>query len=143
MGLAKQRLAVINSIREDLVEAAKVNGKPEDEWQSDEGLISMVFVDPRENGSMQLTEYGFEIMSEKFDKWTQEIPTSMTFANHTYLVNVSKFPYYVKQKTKANPHGFPQYLMESHLSTFDSNLGVLLKMVSGDFAQLERLLPRN
>ena len=90
---------------------------------------ALVFIDPRDSGSMLLTKLGFEMLKDaKFDSWSQEITESMTFANHTYLVAVSTFPYYV----------------EGHLlTTFDSNLGVLMKMVSGDFAQLERLLPRN
>jgi hypothetical protein len=90
---------------------------------------SLVFVDPRDTGSMLLTKLGFEMLKEaKFDFWSQEITTTMTFANHTYLVAVSTFPYYVNERI---------------LTTFDSNLGVLMKMVSGDFGQLERLLPRN
>lgn len=90
---------------------------------------SLVFVDPRDEGSMQLTKLGFEMLkASKFDSWSQEITANMTFANHTYLVAVSTFPYYVEEMT---------------LTTFDSNLGVLMKMVSGDFQQLERLLPRN
>lgn len=92
-------------------------------------VAESVFVDPRPCGSMQLTKMGFACMREaQFDFWSQAIKEPMTFAHHTYLVSISHFPYYVHRRV---------------LYTFDSNLGVLMKMVSGDFAQLQRLLPKN
>lgn len=87
-----------------------------------------MFKDPRADGSMRLTKKGYEILKDKFDHWSEELPQMMTVANHTYLVSVSTFPY---------------YMCDGTLTTFDPNLGVLMKMVSGDFTKLERLLPRN
>lgn len=77
---------------------------------------------------MRLTKTGYALLKDKFSHWTEELPEMMTFANHTYLVSVSTFPYYIS---------------DGVLTTFDPNLGVLMKMVSGDFMKLERLLPRN
>lgn len=77
---------------------------------------------------MRLTEAGYTLLKDKFDHWSEQLPAMMTMANHTYLVQVSTFPYYID---------------DGMLTTFDPNLGVLMKMVSGDFEKLERLLPRN
>jgi hypothetical protein len=87
----------------------------------------MIFYDPRDDGSMRLTKAGYDLLKDKYPHWSTELTGPMTMKNHTYLVSVSVSPYYIHGKL---------------LTTFDSNLGVLMKMVSGDFHQLERLNPR-
>ena len=90
--------------------------------------MKAMFRDPREDGSMRLTKAGYTLLKDKYPHWSEKLPSNMTVANHTYLVSVSTFPYYMR---------------DGLLTTFDPNLGVLMKMVSGDFAKLERLNPRN
>jgi hypothetical protein len=115
-GIDARRRIIIAAVKDE-IDVLAVDGNP----------MKVMFLDPRENGGLQLTDLGFELMKDKFPHWSEAVPTRMTFANHTYLVSVSIFPYYVH---------------DGLLTTFDPNLGVLIKMVSGDFEKLERLLPR-
>ncbi len=115
-----RRRAIIAAVKDEL--AVLAAGKP------DFDPMRAMFRDPREDGSMRLTKRGYELLKDKYPHWSEKLPDYMTMANHTYLVAVSTFPYYMRDGT---------------LTTFDPNLGVLMKMVSGDFEKLERLLPRN
>jgi hypothetical protein len=115
-----RRRAILEALKPEL--AALAPSRP------DFDPMKAVFKDPREGGSMRLTKIGFDLLSEKYPHWSEQLPAMMTVANHTYLVAVSTFPY---------------YMSDDVLTTFDPNLGVLMKMVSGDFVKLERLLPRN
>ena len=96
------------------------------EAEMDEKTISILFVDPRENGGLQLTALGYNLLKDKFPHWTEALPEKMTVANHTYLVAVSTLPYHIH---------------DNLLTTFDTNLGMLLKMTGGDFERLRTLLP--
>jgi hypothetical protein len=114
-----RRWAIIAAVKDDLDALAALD--------PDFDPMKAMFRDRREGGSMRLTKAGYGILKDKYPHWSVDITNTMTVANHTYLVSVSTFPY---------------FLNDGVLTTFDPNLGVLMKLVSGDFAQLERLHPR-
>lgn len=89
-----------------------------------EECMGAMFMDPRENGSLLLTAFGWDVLKDEFPHWSVELPSNMTFGDHTFLVDTSIYPY---------------YFFEKSLITFDADLGVMMKLVSGDFVKMKRL----
>lgn len=87
----------------------------------------IVFLDPREGGSLRLTQTGYDLLKDKYPHWSEKLPDVMTVAHHTYFVAISTYPY---------------FMHKGILTTFDPNLGVAMKMVGGDFEKLQRMMPR-
>lgn len=97
-----------------------------------------MFVDPRVSGSMLLTKFGWDVLKAKFPYWAVELKNVMTFGDHTFLVATSTYPYYILAGSVPK-NGAKK--SKDTLVTFDGDLGVLMKMVSGDFTKMKRLRP--
>lgn len=84
---------------------------------------------------MQLARFGWDIFKDKFPYYAVELKKAMTFGDHTFLIDTSVYPYYLQKIEPEDKRKKPTY----RLITFDSDLGVLMKLVSGDFAKMKRL----
>ncbi len=86
--------------------------------------LMLVFIDPREEGSMLLSQFGWEILKDRYPHWSIRLSRPLTFGDLTFLIETSSFPY---------------YLGKTELTTFDADLGVTMKLMGGDFEQLKKL----
>lgn len=90
----------------------------------DDNYMSLMFRDSRDVGSMLLTHDGWEIMKNNFKYWSVKLTSNLNFGDHEYLIKNIEFPYYVDGNS---------------LHAFDSNFGVFITMVDGDFEKIKKL----
>lgn len=86
--------------------------------------LKVFFVDPRLDGCLLLTDYGFDIFKKAgYKYWSQEISTSLKTSDYVFLIRASNYPYHLKNKI---------------LSTFDRNLGSISALLNGDIELIKR-----
>lgn len=90
---------------------------------SDFQRYALMFRDDRVWGSMQLTKFGFGVLSD-YPRWSSPLEKKLTFGDHTFLIEISSFPYYLSSKV---------------FITFDPDLGMTMQFLKGDFEKLRSM----
>lgn len=111
---------IVDALAQKIIAAGQTDGLKLD--TSEERMLA-TFMDPRESGSLRLTDFGWAVLKDQYPYWSVDLTKSMTFGDHLFLIDTSIFPYYIDDKC---------------LSTFDADLGVVMKLVSGDFEKMKR-----
>lgn len=85
-----------------------------------------VFRDRRKTGSLQLTQYGYDLLKKAFPYWQIELQADLVVRDHVYLTRAAPSPYFLDGKL---------------LSTFDARFGAMIVLTDGDMKKIQKNHP--
>lgn len=113
MTLTPRKLHLIRLLEQKIIATPHPDGLP---LETEKERLFAFFRDMRPTGSMQLTDYGFEILRQSFKRWEITLKEPLTVGDHVYLTRAAPSPY---------------HLDGLHLTTFNGSFGTVMILTDG------------